>query len=193
MLDDTVTSICYFNGRWGTGAVPLMTSATNAAWLANAVFDGARAFEGVAPDLDLHCQRVDAIGAGAAHEAAGHRRAGARARARGHPAVPGRRAALHPADVLGREPGWCRRGSRFHAVRAGHHEDAAARSGARDSRHACRPTAGPAPSRRPRTPRPRACIRWPAWRLPRPRRRGFDNAVMCDPARQRRRADARRT
>ena len=34
-----------------------MTSATNAAWLANAVFDGARAFEGVAPDLDLHCAR----------------------------------------------------------------------------------------------------------------------------------------
>ena len=57
MLDDTVTSICYYNGTWGTGEVPLMTSATNAAWLANAVFDGARAFEGVAPDLDLHCQR----------------------------------------------------------------------------------------------------------------------------------------
>jgi branched-chain amino acid aminotransferase len=35
-----------------------MTSATNAAWLANTVFDGARAFEGVAPDLDLHCERV---------------------------------------------------------------------------------------------------------------------------------------
>jgi branched-chain amino acid aminotransferase len=57
MLDHTVTSICYYNGTWGTGEVPLMTSATNAAWLANAVFDGARAFEGVAPDLDLHCQR----------------------------------------------------------------------------------------------------------------------------------------
>lgn len=57
MLDDTVTSICYYNGTWGTGEVPLMTSATNAAWLANAVFDGARAFEGVAPDLDLHCAR----------------------------------------------------------------------------------------------------------------------------------------
>lgn len=57
MLDDTVTSICYYNGAWGTGEVPLMTSATNAAWLANAVFDGARAFEGVAPDLDLHCAR----------------------------------------------------------------------------------------------------------------------------------------
>ena len=58
MSDTTLTSICYFNGQWGTGAVPIMTSATNAAWLANAVFDGARAFEGVAPDLDLHCQRA---------------------------------------------------------------------------------------------------------------------------------------
>lgn len=58
MSDATLTSICYFNGQWGTGEVPLMTSATNAAWLANAVFDGARAFEGVAPDLDLHCQRA---------------------------------------------------------------------------------------------------------------------------------------
>lgn len=58
MSDVALTSICYFNGQWGTGDVPLMTSATNAAWLANAVFDGARAFEGVAPDLDLHCQRA---------------------------------------------------------------------------------------------------------------------------------------
>ena len=58
MSDATVTSICYFNGQWGTGAVPLMTSHTNAAWLANTIFDGARSFEGVAPDLDLHCQRA---------------------------------------------------------------------------------------------------------------------------------------
>lgn len=27
-------------------------------WMASTVFDGARAFEGVAPDLDLHCQRL---------------------------------------------------------------------------------------------------------------------------------------
>ncbi len=58
MSDPALTSICYFNGQWGTGAVPLMTSHTNAAWLANAVFDGARAFEGVAPDLELHCARA---------------------------------------------------------------------------------------------------------------------------------------
>jgi branched-chain amino acid aminotransferase len=58
MPDKTITSICYFNGQWGDGAVPLMTSHTNAAWLANTIFDGARSFEGVAPDLDLHCQRA---------------------------------------------------------------------------------------------------------------------------------------
>jgi len=58
MSSPTPTSICFYNGQWSTGEVPLMTSATNAAWLANAVFDGARAFEGVAPDLDLHCARA---------------------------------------------------------------------------------------------------------------------------------------
>ena len=57
-LGTHATSICYFNGAWQEGAVPLMTSDTNAAWLANTVFDGARAFEGVAPDLDRHCERI---------------------------------------------------------------------------------------------------------------------------------------
>lgn len=51
-------SICYLEGKWAEGSVPLMSSTTNAAWLANTVFDGARAFEGVAPDLDRHCERV---------------------------------------------------------------------------------------------------------------------------------------
>src|SRR2546421_656381 len=31
---------------------------THAAWLCSIVFDGARAFEGVTPDLELHCARV---------------------------------------------------------------------------------------------------------------------------------------
>jgi branched-chain amino acid aminotransferase len=31
---------------------------THATWLSSIVFDGARTFEGVAPDLDKHCQRV---------------------------------------------------------------------------------------------------------------------------------------
>lgn len=57
-LDAHTTSICYVNGAWTEGPTSLMTSETNAAWLANTVFDGARAFEGVAPDLDQHCERV---------------------------------------------------------------------------------------------------------------------------------------
>lgn len=39
--------------------MPLMGSRTHAAWLCSIVFDGARAFEGVMPDLDLHCARVN--------------------------------------------------------------------------------------------------------------------------------------
>src|SRR3546814_45205 len=31
---------------------------THAAWMASVVFDGARAFEGVTPDLDRHCARL---------------------------------------------------------------------------------------------------------------------------------------
>ncbi|MBM4188378.1 MAG: branched-chain amino acid aminotransferase [Gemmatimonadetes bacterium] len=60
----SASSICYYQGRWQVGPVPLMTSESNAAWLGNTVFDGARAFEGVAPDLDLHCQRVVRSAAG---------------------------------------------------------------------------------------------------------------------------------
>ncbi len=53
-----MTSICYYNGAWHDGPTPLMDSDTNAGWMANIVFDGARAFAGFAPDLGLHCQRV---------------------------------------------------------------------------------------------------------------------------------------
>jgi branched-chain amino acid aminotransferase len=37
-----------------------MNVRSHAVWLCSSVFDGARAFEGVAPDLDLHCARVNA-------------------------------------------------------------------------------------------------------------------------------------
>jgi branched-chain amino acid aminotransferase len=49
----------YFEGAWREGNVPIMGSRTHAAWLCSIVFDGARAFEGVAPDLELHCARVN--------------------------------------------------------------------------------------------------------------------------------------
>ena len=36
-----------------------MGARSHAAWLGSSVFDGARAFEGVTPDLDLHFARVN--------------------------------------------------------------------------------------------------------------------------------------
>jgi branched-chain amino acid aminotransferase len=50
----------YFDGEWRDGNVPLWGARTHAIWLGSSVFDGARVFEGVAPDLDLHCARVNA-------------------------------------------------------------------------------------------------------------------------------------
>src|SRR2546426_10555290 len=50
----------FFDGDWHEGNVPIMGARTHAIWLGSSVFDGARAFEGTAPDLDLHCARVNA-------------------------------------------------------------------------------------------------------------------------------------
>ena len=49
----------FFEDQWREGNAPIMGSRTHAAWLCSVVFDGARAFEGVTPDLDLHCARVN--------------------------------------------------------------------------------------------------------------------------------------
>lgn len=53
------TTWTYVDGDWYEGNVPLIGPRTHAMWLASTVFDGARWFEGVAPDLDLHCARVN--------------------------------------------------------------------------------------------------------------------------------------
>ena len=76
--------------------------ARHAFWLGSSVFDGARAFEGVTPDLDRHCARVNRsaktmwlkpiMSDEAIFELA---REGVKKFAPG-------RAALYPADVLGR-------------------------------------------------------------------------------------------
>jgi len=46
------------NGEWTTEEKPLVSLKDNTFWMGNAVFDGARAFENCAPDLDKHCQRA---------------------------------------------------------------------------------------------------------------------------------------
>ncbi|MBV8849184.1 MAG: branched-chain amino acid aminotransferase [Methylobacteriaceae bacterium] len=49
----------FFEGDWHRGNTPIMGVRTHGAWLCSSVFDGARAFEGVTPDLDLHLKRVN--------------------------------------------------------------------------------------------------------------------------------------
>ncbi|RMD95059.1 MAG: branched-chain amino acid aminotransferase [Alphaproteobacteria bacterium] len=49
----------YFDGRWHDGDVPVMRAADHGAWLGSSVFDGARWVDGVAPDLEAHCARVN--------------------------------------------------------------------------------------------------------------------------------------
>ena len=49
----------WIDGSWLEGNPPLIGPRSHAFWLGTSVFDGARAFEGVTPDLDLHCARVN--------------------------------------------------------------------------------------------------------------------------------------
>jgi len=49
----------FFDGGWHEGDLRIMGPRTHACWLGSMVFDGARAFEGVMPDLDRHCARVN--------------------------------------------------------------------------------------------------------------------------------------
>ncbi|MEM5582237.1 branched-chain amino acid aminotransferase [Roseibium sp. AS2] len=55
-LSDTWT---WIDGTWHEGNPPIMGPRTHASWLGSSVFDGARFFEGVMPDIDLHCRRVN--------------------------------------------------------------------------------------------------------------------------------------
>lgn len=49
----------YVEGEWLEGNPPLLGPTSHAMWLGSTVFDGARWFDGISPDLDLHCQRVN--------------------------------------------------------------------------------------------------------------------------------------
>ena len=49
----------YFQGTWHKGNPAVINAADHGAWLGSNVFDGARYFNGVAPDLLAHCERVN--------------------------------------------------------------------------------------------------------------------------------------
>ena len=53
-----MAAITYIDGAWHDGNVPVIGATSHAIWLGSIVFDGARAFENVTPDLDRHCERV---------------------------------------------------------------------------------------------------------------------------------------
>jgi len=50
----------WLDGEWHEGNVPILGPRSHAMWLGSSVFDGARRFEGIMPDLDLHCARLNA-------------------------------------------------------------------------------------------------------------------------------------
>jgi branched-chain amino acid aminotransferase len=56
----TSTTWTHVEGDWYEGNVALVGPRSHVFWLGSSVFDGARWFEGVAPDLDRHAARVNA-------------------------------------------------------------------------------------------------------------------------------------
>lgn len=53
------TILTWFEGSWHKGDIPVMKAADHGSWLGSTVFDGARWFEGIAPDLAPHCARLN--------------------------------------------------------------------------------------------------------------------------------------
>ena len=53
-----MASWTFFENTWHEGNPPIMGPMDHAPWLGSTIFDGSRAFEGVTPDLELHCARA---------------------------------------------------------------------------------------------------------------------------------------
>jgi len=54
----TGAALAFVDGEWSEGNPKILGPQHHAVWLSSVVFDGARAFDGVAPDFDLHCAWV---------------------------------------------------------------------------------------------------------------------------------------
>ncbi len=50
--------LTFVDDQWQAGDPKILSARSHAVWLSSVVFDGARAFGGVAPDLERHCARV---------------------------------------------------------------------------------------------------------------------------------------
>jgi branched-chain amino acid aminotransferase len=53
-----MAAIFWHDGKWYDEQPKLLGPLDHAMWMASVAFDGARAFDGLAPDLDLHCARL---------------------------------------------------------------------------------------------------------------------------------------
>jgi branched-chain amino acid aminotransferase len=53
-----MANVYYHGGQWFDENPMILGPLDHAFWMATTVFDGARAFDGLAPDLDLHCRRL---------------------------------------------------------------------------------------------------------------------------------------
>ena len=58
-MSEISKTFSWVDGQWFEGNHLILGVRTHATWLGSSVFDGARAFDGVTPDLDLHCQRLN--------------------------------------------------------------------------------------------------------------------------------------
>ena len=59
MAQDFSRTRTFFDGTWHDGNPGLVGPRSHVMWLGSSVFDGSRWFDGVAPDLDRHCRRVN--------------------------------------------------------------------------------------------------------------------------------------
>ena len=53
-----MAGLTWIDGEWVDDKTPMISVNSQGVWLSSFIFDGARAFEGVAPDLDLHSARA---------------------------------------------------------------------------------------------------------------------------------------
>jgi branched-chain amino acid aminotransferase len=49
----------FWEGRWHDADIAVMKASDHGIWQGSSVFDGARRFDGLSPDLDKHCARVN--------------------------------------------------------------------------------------------------------------------------------------
>ncbi len=53
-----MAGVYFYDGKWYDENPRILGPEDHAFWMASSVFDGARSFQGMAPDLDLHCERL---------------------------------------------------------------------------------------------------------------------------------------